>query len=347
VKHLSRQGFRVEELSLSRHEYYVDDWAHSPPGAVVLDLSPGSELGWDIVKRVKDNPATQDIPVLFYTLMAEEDSGSVVNLDYLTKPLGIEQLLDVLKRHGIKTGRRGPVSILIVDDEPGILEMHSQIVRTNLPDCRVITARDGVKALDCLRNNQVDLVLLDLLMPELDGFGVVKAMQAESLLREIPVIVLSAQVLTKREMQRLTQGVVGVLGKGMFSSAELFAKIESILGHNQRLGSEGQRLVFQAMGFIHEHYFEQISRADIAGHLNVNEQYLSRCFNRELGIGPMTYLSRYRIEQAKRLLEDGKMTITQVAMQVGLSSQSYFSRLFLQETGISPSAYQRGVRPTP
>jgi AraC-like DNA-binding protein len=98
------------------------------------------------------------------------------------------------------------------------------------------------------------------------------------------------------------------------------------------------------MGFIHEHFKEPISRADIAGYLNVNEQYLSRCFNKEIGIGPMAYLSRYRIEQAKRLLEEGKFSITQVALEVGLSSQSYFSRIFLQETGISPSAYQRGRR---
>ena len=97
--------------------------------------------------------------------------------------------------------------------------------------------------------------------------------------------------------------------------------------------------------FLHEHYREPISRADVANHLSVNEQYLSRAFNKEIGIGPMAYLSRYRIQQAKRLLEMGTMSITQVALEVGLSSQSYFSRIFQQETGLTPSAYQRGERP--
>ena len=104
------------------------------------------------------------------------------------------------------------------------------------------------------------------------------------------------------------------------------------------------RLVQQAMAFIHEHYKEPISRADVANQPNINEQYLSRCFNKELGVGPMVYLSRYRIQRARRLLELGGLSITQVAMDVGMSSQSYFSRVFQEEMGVTPSQYQRGVR---
>jgi signal transduction histidine kinase/DNA-binding LacI/PurR family transcriptional regulator/DNA-binding response OmpR family regulator len=344
VDHLTRQGFRVEELVMSTSDFDIEDWIATPPGAVVLDMAPASEMGWEIIKRLKENPITQDIPVLFYSLMVDQDRGTVVEMDYLNKPIGIEELVNTLRRHGLKAGRKETTTILIVDDEPGILEMHTQIVRSYLPESRILTARDGVKALDILRATRIDLVLLDLLMPELDGFGVIKSMQEEPALRGIPVIVLSGQVLTKREMLRLNQGVAAVLGKGLFSTQEVLERIERVLSRSQRLGSDGQRLVFQAMGYIHEHFKEPISRADIAGHLSVNEQYLSRCFNKEIGIGPMAYLSRYRIEQAKGLLEEGKFSITQVALEVGLSSQSYFSRIFLQETGISPSAYQRGRR---
>jgi AraC-like DNA-binding protein/ActR/RegA family two-component response regulator len=345
--HLTRQGFRVEELVISTQDFDISDWLKSPPGAVVLDMAPASEMGWEIIKSLKENPITQDVPVLFYSLMVEQDSGTVVEMDYLNKPIGIDELVNALKRHGLKSGRKEPPTILVVDDEPGILDMHTQIIRSYMPECRVLTARDGIKALDLMRSVRIDLVLLDLLMPDLDGFGVIKTMQEEQTLRGIPVIVLSGQVLTKRDMLRLNQGVATVLGKGLFSSREVFERIENILARSSRLGSDGQRLVFQAMGYIHEHFKEPISRSDIAGHLNVNEQYLSRCFNKEIGIGPMAYLSRYRIEQAKRLLEEGKFSITQVALEVGLSSQSYFSRIFLQETGISPSAYQRGRRNLP
>jgi AraC-like DNA-binding protein len=145
-------------------------------------------------------------------------------------------------------------------------------------------------------------------------------------------------------MAWLNHGVAAVLNKGMFRSQEIMSKITGVLSRSRRLGSEAQRLVQQAIAFIHEHYNEPISRADIANFLSINEQYLSRCFNKEMGIGPMVYLSRYRIQRAKRLLETGNLSITQVAMEIGMSSQSYFSRVFQEETGVTPSAYQRGMR---
>jgi YesN/AraC family two-component response regulator len=219
------------------------------------------------------------------------------------------------------------------------------MIHNIIPDCQILTAQTGLHGLQTMRNVLPDLVLLDLMMPEMDGFGVLKAMQEEHTLRNIPVIVLSAQVLSRYEMDRLNQGVAAVLGKGLFSAKETISRIECVLSRNKRLGSESKRLVHHGMAFVHEHFSEPISRAEIANHLSVNEQYLSRCFNREIGIGPMAYLSRYRIQQAKCLLEAGAMSITQVALEVGFSSQSYFSRIFQQETGITPTDYQNGVRP--
>jgi two-component system response regulator YesN len=138
--------------------------------------------------------------------------------------------------------------------------------------------------------------------------------------------------------------VSAVLEKGIFTSDEILARIENALSRKKRWMSESQHLVQRAMVFIHDHYKESLSRADIANYLCINEQYLSRCFKNEIGIGPMNYLSRYRIAQAKKLLERQDLSITQIALAVGLSSQSYFSRLFYLETGVSPSAYRRGER---
>ena len=350
ANHLAGHGFRVEEAHLNDAHDFIDALVAAPPGAMVLDLAPASEQGWEIIKRIKEHPATQDIPVLFYALMQDEEGetvgGTVLEMDYMTKPVGADNLVRALKRHGLlNTTAPGGRTILIVDDEPGILDLHARLVQAELPACRVVTARNGQEGLEKMRQELPDLVLLDLMMPELDGFGVLRGMQAEELLRNIPVIVLSGQVLTRREMLRLNQGVAAVLGKGLFTGEEIITRIESALTRNKRLGGEVQRLVQQAMAFIHEHYKEPISRADVANQLNINEQYLSRCFNKELGIGPMVYLSRYRIQSARRLLEMGNLSITQVAMEVGMSSQSYFSRVFQEEIGVTPSAYQRGVRP--
>jgi DNA-binding response OmpR family regulator/nitrogen-specific signal transduction histidine kinase len=341
-QHLTNQGFIVEEVALGPTSDVTERLLSSPPGAVVLDLETGSEQGWEIMKVLKENPGTQDIPVLFYSLLADNDAGSVLEMEYLTKPIGTDQLIKALERHGLHaTLEKGQHTLLIVDDEPGILELHARMIQSELPDCRILTARDGREGLATMRQYVPDLVLLDLMMPELDGFGVLKAMRDDQKLHNIPVIVLSGQVLTAREMGRLNRGVVAVLGKGLFSVQETLDRIESVLSRNKQLGSEVRRAVYQAMAYIHEHYKETLSRTNVATHLNLNAQYLSRIFKKEVSVGLMVYLNRYRIQQAKRLLDAGNMTITQVALEVGISSQSYFSRKFQQETGVSPTAYQR------
>ena len=124
-----------------------------------------------------------------------------------------------------------------------------------------------------------DLVLLDLMMPEMDGFAVLEAMREDERTRSIPVIVLTAQLLRQEEMARLQQGVAAVLGKELFTPAEVLAQVEAALARTKRLGSEPQRLVRLAMAYIHEHYTEPISREDLAQHFCVNERYLTRCFH--------------------------------------------------------------------
>jgi YesN/AraC family two-component response regulator len=218
------------------------------------------------------------------------------------------------------------------------------MIESKLPGCRVMTAQDAHRGMELMRNEAPDLLLLDLMMPETDGFAVLKMMQEEPSLRNIPVIVLSAQVLTRHDIQRLNQGVAAVLSKGMFEPQEILSRVECVLSRNQKLGSEAQRLVYQAIGYIHEHYKEPISRPEIARFLSINEQYLSRCFNKVIGIGPMAYLSRHRIMQAKKLLDRNSLSVTKVALEVGLSSQSYFSRIFQHEVGVTPSEYMHGKR---
>lgn len=351
--HLAQLGFLVGERAFDSEEDLLSQLQDNPPGAVILDLLPVSEQGWNIMKTLKEYPATQDIPVLFYSLLADQDSGSVIEMEYLNKPVDTAELVKTLERHGLgklnvklKDEQCGK-KILLVDDEPGILDLHTRMVKSLLPDCQVYTARDGREGLTRMRNETPDILLLDLMMPELDGFGVIKAMQEDDNLKNIPVVVLSGQVLTERDMARLNHGVATVLGKGLFSTQETLDRIGEVLLRSKHLGSEAKRLVRQAMAYIHEHYMEPTQRSAIARHLSINEQYLTRCFNKEIGVSPMAYLNRYRIQQAKKLLETGKRTITQVALGTGFSSQSYFSRMFRKEVGISPKAYQRGERTQP
>jgi len=342
-KYMTRQGFEMQVLQVDEIANWLSQGLMSPPGALVLDVGLASEQGWEIMKALKGNPATQDVPVVFYSLAQEGNSGSMLELDYLTKPIGMIELTRALERWGLPTGagNREEKTILIVDDEPGILEMHARIAQAQSAAYRVLRARDGREALELIWRERPDLVLLDLMMPELDGFGVLEAMRKGDTTRDIPVIVLTGRVLTERDMARLNRGVATVLSKGVFSAEEMLAHMEEALARNRRLGNETQRLVRKAMAYIHEHYTEPITREDVARCVSASKDYLGRCFRQEMRVTPMAYLNRYRVKQAKALLEAGEKNVTEVARAVGFSDSNYFSRVFRQEVGMSPSAYRR------
>ena len=339
--YLRQRGYEVEALAIREQPDWLSAVLAAPPGALVLD-APASRLGWELIAPLKENPATQDIPLLFYSLQPDEDAGAMLALDYLTKPMGLEALAQLLKRYGLGEGAQPP-SLLVVDDEPGILAMHSEMVQSVMPQARVIQASNGRQALDVLRRVRPSLVLLDLMMPELDGFGVLEVMQADPALCDIPVIVLTAQVLTQADMARLNQGVTTVLRKGLLTTEETLAQLERALAHSKRLGTDVQRVVRKAMGYIHEHYAEPLSRDAVADYVGVSPRHLTRCFDEEVGISPITYLNRYRILAAKRLLQRGDKSITEVAREVGFSNSAYFAEMFRRETGVSPRDFQRGV----
>ena len=341
--HLTTQGFEVNTLLVDANVDLRTRLLKSRPGALVLDLNLASERGWEILRLLKSNPTTQDVPVLFYSLSVDNGTGSWLEMDTLTKPVSMDDLSQALARQGLLTGGEEK-TILIVDDDAGIREMNARIVQAQSATHRVLKARDGREALEMMRHRPVDLVLLDLMMPELDGFGVLEAMRDAEMTRDIPVIVLTAKLLTEVDMLRLNHGVATVLEKGMFSVDETLAHIEEVLALNHKLGSEAQRLVRKGMAYLHEHYSESLTRDNIARYVGVSEDYLTRCFQQELRMPPMTYLTRYRINQAKELLAAGQMSVAEVAEAVGFSGEVYFNRVFRREVQVTPGAYRRGQR---
>jgi len=342
--YLAQRGFEVEMHQAKQSDNWLSWMLMSPPDAVVLDLGLASERGWEVLKILQEHPVMRDVPVLFYSLTDELDSGSLLSMDYLTKPVGVAALTDALSLQGLDERERWKV--LIVDDDPGILEMHARIVSAQLPQCQILRAHNGREALDVIRQASCvpDLILLDLMMPELDGFGVLEALQEDEKTRSIPVIVLTGQSLAEEDVVRLNRGVASVLRKGLFSVDETLAHIEAALARKRALSRESRHIARMAMAFVHAHYAEQISRQDVAAHVGVSERHLSRCFRQEMGITLNDYLTRYRVQQAKALLTTGDLTVTEVAMEVGFTDSSYFGRVFRREIGVPPSAFQRGER---
>ena len=232
-------------------------------------------------------------------------------------------------------------TILIVDDDPGTLDLHARILRGHSATYHLLKARNGQEALTLLRQTQVDLVLLDLRMPELDGFGVLEAMWEGEITRHIPVIVLTAQVLNETDMARLDHEVVRVLEKGLFGVGEMLAHVEESLARSHVPGSEKQRVARRAMAYFNMYFAElDVSSESAAFSLGVSEDFLQDCFKEETGVTPAAYLNRCRVSQAKALLVSDRQSLVEVARAVGFSDRKYFERVFQQEVGVSPSAYR-------
>jgi signal transduction histidine kinase/DNA-binding response OmpR family regulator len=339
-EHLIQRGFAVRVEQAADTQTWLAQLLAAPPGAVVLDVSVTPDYGWDALKALKGNAATRSIPVLFYA--AGRESGAVLELDYLTKPVEMAELTRALDQHwliaGIEPATR---TFLVVDDEPDTLEMHARIVQSHAPGSRVLKARSGREALTLLEQGGVDLMLLDLMMPGMDGFAVLEAMRERVVTRDIPVIVVTGQVLTEAEMARLNQGVVRVLSKGVFDLDETLAQVDASLQRQHKLSGEAQRLVRKAMAYVQQNYQQTLTRQDLARHVGMSDDYLTYCFRQELGMTPIAYLNRYRVMQAKGLLTETDRTITQIALDVGFSDSGYFSRVFRREAGMSPDAYRR------
>ena len=341
--YLAHQGFDVYVRQACNDGDWLAWLLISPPDAIVIDLGLTSESGWQLLKILKEYPAFQDIPVLFYSLQDEEDKGYLLELDYLTKPVGTTELAQALVSQGVLEGLgdKDEKTILIVDDDPEILELHARIIAAQLPGYQLQLAHNGKEALEYIHHLQPSLVLLDLIMPEVDGFEVLERMRKEEATRTTPVIVLTGQTLTGEDMARLNRGVASVLEKGLFRVDETLEHISTTLARKRKPGSEAQRSALKAMAYIHTHYADPISRQDIATHVGLSERHLTRCFTQEVGMTPITYLNRFRVKQARQLLEEGNQSISVIATKVGFSTSGYFTRVFREEVGESPREYKR------
>jgi len=360
-QYLSDQGHAVEMHTLEDAETSGDvvvpgdDWlAHlacSGADLVVMDLGTTTQRGWEILRAMKENPATQDTPALFYTESADGRSGALLELDYLTKPVKGDALVtSLLSYHQVDRcgGWEVAPRVLVVDDDANVIDLHTRLLQSQVPNVRVLKASNGREALEIIAQEPPTLVLLDLLMPEMDGFEVLAEMRAQKASRDIPVIVITSQSLDQHDIARLNQGMVSILGKNIFSKEETLEHIASFLQNRRKQSTDAQRTIMKAMAFIHDNYKEPISRRDIAASVGLSELHLDRCFQQGLGISPMTYLNRYRVNQARNLLDLQTTGITVVAMEVGFTSSGYFARVFRDEMGVSPRAYlQKKGRGTP
>jgi CheY-like chemotaxis protein len=209
------------------------------PALITLDvLMPGLD-GWSVLTTLKSDPATADIPVVLLTMLGDRDLGFALGAtDYLTKPVDRERLMGLIRTHVPATQRR---RALVVEDDPATREMLRRLLERD--GWSVAEAANGRQGLENVTGRAPDLILLDLTMPELDGFQFVERLRAEPAWRSIPVLVVTAKDLTEEERRRLNGNVERVIQKGAYTREALLADVREIVRASiERLDGEfGER----------------------------------------------------------------------------------------------------------
>jgi signal transduction histidine kinase/CheY-like chemotaxis protein len=220
---LQKEGFRV--LAASSGEEALRLAREKRPDAISLDvLMPGMD-GWTVLRALKGNPLTASIPVVMVSMLDDQDTGYALGAaDYLTKPFDREKLVLALRRF-----RRGssPRPVLVVEDDPATRDL---VRRALERDGWIVSEADnGRRALESLSLTVPDLIVLDLMMPEMDGFEFVTELRRSEAGRRIPVVVVTAKEITAEDRTRLNGHVRRIFSKGSFSREELTAELRRAL----------------------------------------------------------------------------------------------------------------------
>lgn len=334
--HFEGSGFTARVVNVDEESNWLAKVLEQLPEAILLSHGLAASRGWSLARIIRQHKSLENIPIFAFSLDPADSRGELLELNYLQKPVRAAQLSKELAR--LLPVRQPSQTVLIVDDDPAVLETHRRLVAQT--GRRVLTAQDGHKGLELAIAEKPDLILLDLMMPEMDGFAVLDALHSRPETRSIPVIIVTGRQLSEAEVERCNRGVAGILSKGMFSQKETLEHIEAALTRRDTLNSATRRLIRRAAAIIHTRFAEPITREDIAAQLNISADYLTDCFRQEFGITPLTYLRRYRIKQACDLLQNTDLSITQIALNVGFSDSAHFTHTFIREMGLSPRAFR-------
>ena len=214
--YLEATGARV--VSARDGEEGLDTVRRLSPAGVILDiLLPGID-GWEVLAQLKADPWTAAIPVIVVSMLDERGRGFTLGAaEYLVKPVSKDQLLAALYRAAAMPERKH--TVVAIDDDPLAIEL----VRASLePEgWTVLGAATGQEGLALIRERQPSAVLLDLLMPGMDGFEVVEALRADPDTKSVPVVILTSKSMTQQDKERLQGRITYVARKTEFDLSGL------------------------------------------------------------------------------------------------------------------------------
>jgi PAS domain S-box-containing protein len=228
-RYLTKEGFQVETASGGQEGLFLAKKLH--PNVITLDVMMPTMDGWSVLSSLKADPDLADIPVIVLTIVDNKNFGFALGAaDYLTKPIDYKRLTHLLEKYQPQSTHEQPSPIgrvLIAEDDPATREMFYRILVKE--GWAVTEAENGRVALDLVPKVKPDLILLDLMMPEMDGFQFIAHLRHQPDFRQIPIVVVTAMDLTPADRHQLNGYVEQILEKGAYRCEDLLQEVRDLV----------------------------------------------------------------------------------------------------------------------
>jgi CheY-like chemotaxis protein len=227
-RHLQRGGYAVRMAASGEEAMQLARTLQ--PDVVTLDALMPQMDGWAVLSAMKEDAALAEIPVIMVTIVDNQSIGfSLGAADYLIKPIDRDRLVRAVEKC---CPRGAPRHVLIVEDDVPTSELMGRALRQI--DCRVTQAENGRVGLERLNEALPDAILLDLMMPEMDGFEFLEVLRRDEGRTGIPVVVITAKELTDADRQRLNGGVERIVSKGTRGREEFLREVRDLVALHAR-----------------------------------------------------------------------------------------------------------------
>ncbi len=333
------RGWSIERLNTQANSFTLPQTVK--PAAIAWDLAHASPGDWNLIQSIQAQPRLAGLPFILYGSDQPNSVSSGLGLtSVLMTPLNRQTLIDTIS--GLRPSI-SPGPILIVEDDPLELKLYTRLVNRSLPGYAVKSVANGQNAVETIEKDVPSLVILHLSLPDIDGFTLLQKIRSKPATQRVPVIIMSGQPLTFDDVRRLDHYRVTYLSKNLLTEEETAGAFHQAFISENPLPPQTSLAVKQAIAFLHQNYHRDLSRNELAAAVGVSQDYLSHIFRQELNLSPWDYLTRYRIQIAKRLLLGTHESITLIACKVGFADLSYFNRVFRKQVGCAPGHFREQV----
>jgi CheY-like chemotaxis protein len=226
---LSNAGYEV--LFAASSQEALKKAVQAQPLAILIDAALPPNGGSGLIYDLRRESKTREIPVVLTSKVNKESLGfDIGHSDFLTKPIDRQQLLQMMVKYDLladgKRSKKTPSSILVVDDDPQNVRLLKAMLKPF--NMEVLVAEGGKAGIDQALKHKPDLIILDLMMPEVDGFEVVSALRGNEATAQIPILIYTAKNITSEDRERLQGNIQSIIQKGDFGKERFLEMINSL-----------------------------------------------------------------------------------------------------------------------